>query len=457
MDPFRLSWGQRAHFDHLTRNGLVSRGTPLTGVWRFPGSTDVDSVVSALKYLVQRHEALRTSYLLESEKSGSPVTSLVRQQVFPERPLAFETVDCRSGELARECAVAVMANQRPILDPWQVPALPVTLFRTPSGIEAVAVSVPHHTVDANGFQKLGEEFRWALGFRNDGPAPAAWQPRHQVSLEANQRWTMASLATRGYLESVLARTPLVYLTGRRPRDRWRTSSARAWSMVLAPQIARIAHSSRCSAASVMSTLVMAMLAVHTGERVVLIRSSYARHPPHRAPYVAPSTLTALLHMEIPAHCTVADLLDLGRRAAIRGYTNANYDPAALAALEIEHSHSIGHPLDGFCGFDFGGKFAGWGVSHPVDQVGFSSAGPRFPDQVVMTVEEDVVLPLPMRFAFTCSRARDSGAMELELLTDNELIGVPAGAFLERLMRFAAFVAENQSDSLRDALRFGPVW
>jgi hypothetical protein len=70
----------------------------------------------------------------------------------------------------------------------------------------------------------------------------------------------------------------------------------------------------------------------------------------------------------------------------------------------------------------------------------------------MTVEEDVVLPQPMRFAFTCSRARGSGAMELELLTDNELIGVPAGAFLERLMRFAAFAADHHSASLRDGPR-----
>ncbi|WP_049568716.1 condensation domain-containing protein [Streptomyces sp. SBT349] len=447
-----LAWGQRAIYDHLRCNGYAMTGALVRSLWHVPEPTGAERVRAVLDVLVSRHASLRTVYV---DASGAPAgpsvpTRRVRQRVEPPRPTPTSVVRCRREEVdARAEQLMARWERDYVFDPGEPSAMEAALFETDAGVVAVAVGISHMAVDGVGLATLEQEFRHCLRLAGAGRPPGTGlppvrQPRELLTEEAGEAALRANEATKRYLATVLRETPRAFLTTGRPRSDLEGSHVTAMSWTLHERIGRLAKAVRTPGQTVLLTLVMALVAARAGENRVLFRALSARRHWFRGEsYVAPQTIAALVHLEIPAAGTVLDLLKRGRTSTMAGFAQADYDPCALVDLQRERAEAMGAVTDGFCMYNC--------ATPPAVTAGFGGeGGRRRPTEIV--VNERAGINMDMQFAFACAWEAAPGAIGVDLRHNDRLVGADAATFLRRLERFAECAAGDPTATVDRVLR-----
>ncbi|HYO14676.1 MAG TPA: amino acid adenylation domain-containing protein [Thermoanaerobaculia bacterium] len=157
----------------------------------FEGELDVALLRQALQGIVDRHEAMRTSF--REDPAGRPV-----QVVHPVLPVVLPVVDLREVPVADRMAVVrdwgILAAQQPF-DYERVPLFRLFLFRC-SQTEHVLFSVVHHiTFDGWSSGLLSTEIAALYNaFRSGRPSPLAPLPLQYQDFARWQRHTVAGEA-----------------------------------------------------------------------------------------------------------------------------------------------------------------------------------------------------------------------------------------------------------------------
>ncbi|MFC7649505.1 condensation domain-containing protein [Streptosporangium lutulentum] len=173
----RLTWGQQALW-RLTR--WLDDGDPYFNLpWSLPvyGRRDLGAVLRALRGLVERHEALRTTY---EEVPGGPVQRVAREGRFTVE--VFEAGEARPLAAARELSAELAAKG---FDYATEPPLRCAVVTGDGRPRAVAFALSHLAVDGWSLNVLATEWRGLLA-GEELPAPV-WQPLDQAAFEGEGR------------------------------------------------------------------------------------------------------------------------------------------------------------------------------------------------------------------------------------------------------------------------------
>jgi len=159
-------------------------------------------------------------------------------------------------------------------------------------------------------------------------------------------------------------------------------------------------------------------------------------------YVGPQSLGALL-LDIPADCTVRDLLGHGRIATMAGYAHGDFDVCALLDLRAERAGQIRAATDGFV------MFNAWDVAAdergPVDP----ASGSR-PTEVMVSRRSDNLMDMQGELVFWSWRV--PGAVWVRINIDEHLAGVDAATLLRRTERFVELAADDPAATVARLVR-----
>ncbi|KXK61857.1 hypothetical protein AWW66_11400 [Micromonospora rosaria] len=426
---YDLTWGQRGIYEHFRRNGFAMEAGIVPVHWALPRPCPPEAVRRALDHLVHRHECLRTVYL---DDTGTPVgpgnpapVGRVRQRIDPAGPVPVALTDRAPAEVLDAAAT---------LDPFAASALQVQLIGTGAGVVAVAGGISHMAVDTFGLTTLEAEFRHCLRAALDGVPvdglPPVRQPRELAVEEATPTAAAAGAEAMRYLRSLLQRAPRVYLTAGQPRSQLRVSQVRGISWRLQQAVDQVAKECSAAVPAVLETLVAALLAAHTGEPRVLLRTLHARrHWFSGVSYVAPQSLPSHILLDVPAGCSFEEVLERARAARAEAAARTDFDVCDMLDLHAEIGAGIGRFPDGFVLFNC------WDAEPAVPDA--EPAGTR-PAQVEVRPETSMLLDMQAEIA--CGTHAVPGGMWIKFGFSEALIGTTAQTFLHRLELFAEAVS-----------------
>ncbi|WP_265584077.1 amino acid adenylation domain-containing protein [Chitinimonas koreensis] len=227
---FPLSFSQQRlwFLDQFERSALYN----IPFAVRLSGELDAAALAAALNGLVQRHEALRTTFAMAG---GEPV-----QIVAAELALPLETLDLAAlapAEREAECARLIGERSRQPFDLAAGPLLRATLLRLDEGHHVLALVLHHIVTDG-----------WATGIllrelaplyqaqRSGAPAPLAPLALQYADFACWQREHFAGArldALLGYWTAQLAGAPaLLALPTDRPRPALRSHAGRTLAFAL---------------------------------------------------------------------------------------------------------------------------------------------------------------------------------------------------------------------------------
>ena len=312
-----LSRGQ----DNIMRSLLRGAGhVALDTVLSLPCGTDLEGVVDALRILVERHEALRTTYLAQ--------------------PGGIQTVACHGAldvgvhevgeqppaELIRSVSAALWAKPFDPEKEFAVRAAVITRQHRPTSLVLV---VSHLAVDGFGFAHLTEELRALL----DGERPAGTVTHPLDVVEVEQRPQMRQLmrASNAYWEDHLMRAPhsgfpagVVGEHGSmQPSVVLRSSRAAE----AAGSVSRRLHVSR---ATVVLAAFASLVSGLTDQPGLVVSAPTAnRFLPELRGYLGTLASDALILLDVAVSDSFDGLCAQAAARAMRAYSRAWYDTAAL--------------------------------------------------------------------------------------------------------------------------------
>ncbi|GIH93332.1 condensation domain-containing protein [Planobispora siamensis] len=334
-----LSWGQRAFWRLIT---WLDEGDPYYNMpWTLPvhGRRDLDTVLNALRGLVERHESLRTTY---HETPAGPVQRVAREgrltvgvlEAGDERPLAV------AGRLAAELAATgfdYAGGQA------GEPLIRCTVVTGAGRPRAVAFALTHLAVDAWALEILATDWR-ALLAGEELPDPV-WQPLDQAAYEQGEGAVRGQRALRHW-RAALERVPLTLFDfpQRTPEEpRFVRVGMESAAAALAAQT--LAERWSVSTASVLTSASAVLLATLTGHREVAMQLIVAnRHDPRTAAMVGTAVQDGLFTLAL-TEGTFADAARAGHGQALTSYRYAHYDPPAMRALRAEVGRARGGEVD----------------------------------------------------------------------------------------------------------------
>ena len=359
---------QRLWFLHQLAPDTRAYHIPLAA--RLRGALDVEALRRALEAVVHRHEALRTSFVLEGD---APV-----QQVAPPAPVALP-VESLEGAASPEAAAREAArreNGAPF-DLTRGPLIRARLFRLAADDHVLALTLHHLVSDAWSMGLLAREleagYAAARAGRTAAPAPlpvqygdyAVWQ---QARLDTPE---MAAHAT--YWEKCLAGTPLALaLPTDRPRPAVQSFAGARVPVAIGPEVAEALRALARQEGATLYMVLLAgfqlLLARYAEQEEVLVGSPIAGRPAAELEgLIGFFANTVVLRGELGGDPTFRELLRRTREAALGAYAhqelpferlvetlrperdparnpvfqvmfalqNAPYGPLALAGLTVE--------------------------------------------------------------------------------------------------------------------------
>jgi condensation domain-containing protein len=331
-----LTWGQRHIWRALRLHGPGQYF--LNCPWALPvyARPDLGAVLTALRALVERHEALRTTF---ADTSAGPVQRVARggeltvqlEQAGPERPLEL------AGRLAARMSEEIFAPG----EDWPLRCRVVIKDGRPA---ALALAFSHLAVDHWALSLISADWRRLL--RGEDLPPAAWQPMDQTELEATEPFQARSARSIRCWQPVLDEVPLDVFghPPGQPEDP-RFIEVAMESAAVGVAVGRLAQRWGVSTSSVLLAACAAVLATVTGRQqaVMLMVHSNRRDPRTRAMVgtVGQDSLFALdlTGADFAATCRAAE------RNALLAYRNTQYDPFAMWAMREETGRRRGREPD----------------------------------------------------------------------------------------------------------------
>ncbi|MBQ36538.1 MAG: non-ribosomal peptide synthetase [Gemmatimonadaceae bacterium] len=271
-DRYPLSHAQRRFWVLSQLDGANAYNIPLHQ--RLEGPLDVAALRTALTDLVERHEVLRTSIVVD------PATGEPGQVVHPAQPVALERIDLSArtdpDAAAREAAAQAAAATFDLARP---PLFRVSLLLVGPDRHLLLFTVHHLVCDGISIGTLGRDlaacYRAARqGGRPDLPALpiqyrdyAAWQQRRldSAALDAERRY---------WLRQLDGALPVLELPTDRPRPAHQTYRGAEHTWLLPPESASgleaLARVRRASLFMTLCALVKVLLHRHTGADDIIV-------------------------------------------------------------------------------------------------------------------------------------------------------------------------------------------
>jgi hypothetical protein len=326
---FRMTWGQQGIWGPIRHFGDDSAFFNIPVVVDLPGDApkaDQAAVVSALRRLVERNQALRTHFrdgpdgpVQQIERSGSFVLRLGESTPGDSRALA--------DGLAAELASAHFDHD----DEWAIRLALVFVDQVPRHVVFV---VSHVLADGGGFQALIDDFFGLLCAPSANREPdIRWQPADQVLREQSRQSARRNQAAIGYWRRQLERMPpSMFSVPPGPGAVPRFQELRLESRALTVAAARLAACCQVSVPDAVLTGAGLALSAVSGQAICALKVIVGnRFDDHTRGLVAPMAQEGLLVVDY-ASGTVAEAARATSKAARAAYFYGYYDPTAVGEL-----------------------------------------------------------------------------------------------------------------------------
>jgi condensation domain-containing protein len=333
-----LTWGQRLMWRavHLMGPSQSFLNCP----WVLPvyGKRDLDTVLNALRGLIERHESLRTTF---ADTPDGPVQRVARSgeltvrlvEAGGERPLVL------AERLAEELGKAVFAHA----EEWPLHCTIVVRDGRPM---ALAFAFTHLAVDYQALSLLAADWRRLL--RGEELPPAEWHPLDQAGLEATEAFQARSARSVEYWRAVFEELPFEVFDHPpgEPEDP-RFIEVGMESVALAAAATRLAERWTISTTSVLLAAGATVLATVSGRpRAVMQIVHSNRRDPRTRTMVGTVGQDGLFVLDLPdSDLSFAETCQAAHRSALMAYRNAHYDPFAMVAMRAEIGRRRGQEPD----------------------------------------------------------------------------------------------------------------
>jgi hypothetical protein len=327
-----LSWGQRENWHRIVEEQIWA---PLGGADPLPPGATVGDVAAALRYLMSRHQSLRTRLRLDGDQ---PI-----QVVSGSGEIALDIVDTAGAD---PVAVAESVAERYRATPLDFTAewpLRMAVIRHDGELTHTVTLVSHLATDAAGIIVMMSELAARTSTPVDGMPPlaqAAWQRS-----PAGRRHNDAAMR---YWESIF-RT----IEPTRFDNRHDEHSPRYWhgefnSPALLPAVRGIAATSGLGTATVFLALFAVALTDVTGINPVVVRPIVSnRFRPGLSGVVCTVAQAGLCVLDV-AGVPFGEALRRVQRSVINTYKYAYFDHAEMIALRDRIERERGTTLDTHC-------------------------------------------------------------------------------------------------------------
>lgn len=337
-----LTWSQQGIWQTIQTN---RQSLTLGGVDPLPPGTTVEDAVTTLRFVLSRHQALRTR--LEFDAAGHP-----RQRLASSGEIRLEIVEADDGDPAEVAEAVLERYQKAPFDyanDWPVRSAVIRRAGVPT--HAVVVYA-HLALDAHGLDALMADLSEMDPRTGGAAAPVtAIQPlelARQQSEPAARRQCEASLQ---HLERVL-RTVSPHRFGEPADDRepaYRQIGFTSPATLLAARA--VAARTGTGLTPVLLAGFAVALARITGINPVLtVLPVSNRFRPGFAGAVSPLAQVSPCVIDV-ADCHLADAVGRAARAALHAYKHAYYDPDRRAEVIARVNRDRGQQVDISCFFN----------------------------------------------------------------------------------------------------------
>ncbi|MEU4833751.1 condensation domain-containing protein [Streptosporangium sp. NPDC023615] len=357
------TWGQLA-FWRLAR--WLDDDDPFYNMaWVLPvfGKRDLDAVLSVLRALVERHEALRTTF--EQTPEG------LVQRVADRGRFTVEVFDTNVKPLAaaRDLAAALAATAFDHTAELPFRSAVVTVDGRP---RMVAFAFCHLAVDGGSLDVLARDWRSLLA-GNEPPGPV-WQPMDQAAFEQEGAGAARGERALRYWRTQLERAPrTMFDFPRTTPEKPRFIRLGMESAATAAATEALAARWSVSTSTVLTTAGAVLLSALTGHRRMVMQLVVAnRHDPRVSGMAGTSAQDGLFVLDLPEG-TFADATRAGHRQALTAYRHAQYDAYRMMALREEIGRERGGPMDLSAYFNDARTITDWPHLPAVDPPGDPAA------------------------------------------------------------------------------------
>jgi hypothetical protein len=336
-----LAWGQLAIWDVFQWLSPDDASLNLLTFCDVPAGRTLGDVATALRRLVERHDALRTLF---TAPSGAPP----RQTVEPYGHLDVALVE--AGGRPRDDVVEPLAKRLRTLPFDMATELPVrAAVVTEAGTPVHVVLVLNHmAVDGWSVEIVRKDLTLLLTGTGELP-PRALQPRGRVSYEATDEARRRAQLALDYWAGAVREMPRVLLAD----DTGPTSPqwARITSQALSLAVHELASRHRMSLSMVVQAITALLLGFYSHESEVGVRLIVAtRFTPETREYVGAFNQNALLRLSLGTG-RLTEFLSRARAASMRAYMHCECDPRLLKETVEAGCAERGFESGAYCFFN----------------------------------------------------------------------------------------------------------
>jgi hypothetical protein len=330
-----LTWGQLAAWRTFLSDGEAKS---IGGAVPIPAGTTTELVVDSLRYIMGRHQALRTLLHVGPDNT-------VEQEVVAAGTATLEVVDAAPGTDPAE--VAEQVRRRYVTDPWDYardwPVRMALVRQDGRATHTVAVYL-QTAMDAPGLAALATDLLAYFDGRPVEPVTAI-QPLELAAKQAGAHARRQSEASLRHMEQTLLAVPMHRFpdpVGPGPSD-WETLRFRSSALALA--VEAVAARRGIDTSPVLLGAYGLGLAEVTGVSPVAILLAVSnRFRPGFAESVSPVVQVATCLLDV-AGGTLDDVVGRAWQAAMSAYKYAYYHPLERSALARRIGANLGGPRD----------------------------------------------------------------------------------------------------------------
>ncbi|HEX3649084.1 MAG TPA: condensation domain-containing protein [Pseudonocardiaceae bacterium] len=334
-----LSWGQRVIWRSVSYTG---ESEYLGGVVRLPDGHSLDDMVECLRFVMSRHQSLRTRLVFDS--GGEP-----RQVVFESGEIPLEIVEVGDADPEAVASEVQKRYESTNFDyEYEWPLRMAAICRTGLPTHSVAV-YNHMAIDAHGLNVLMADL--LTMFTGDVRPVTAMQPLEQAAQQRTAAAHRQSEAALRHWERVLRRAAprrFAESTDRREPRYWRLDY-HSTAADLAMRV--IAARTGTDTSPVLLAAYAVALARTAGSNPVVLQLAVSnRFRPRFGDSVSPLAQASPCMIDV-ADATFDEAVARAVQAAMSTYLNAYYDPLGRVALVERVSTERGAPIELGCYFN----------------------------------------------------------------------------------------------------------
>jgi DNA-binding SARP family transcriptional activator len=334
--PF--TWGQRAMWDAMARNGQSWNLGYIVGPLR--GQVDVASASMGISRLLGRHEALRTFYRVAD--------GVYRQVVMKSGVLQVAVADSRE-ETARDEAERLKEALRG--RSFQLDSefpIRVSLVAVDGFVRYVVMVFSHVAVDFNAAKLVQYDLRDMIATGSFASPQAVIQPMDLAQYECNPP---EAARVAEYWTEQLRRIPPTMFSIAGPAHEPQFQGVSLRSAALPAAASRLAQIHGTTASTVVLAASAMVLGARTRYPVAMNVHVGNRFKPDYRNIVGNLVQLGLFVLDVPAETDFNSIMQQATRSVLRAYRSAHYDPLVIRQVRERVSKERGAEINPLCCFN----------------------------------------------------------------------------------------------------------